>query len=128
MYPESTPFKGGLRQAQPSRRLLVAYKMKNMTQKPIVIQIIGAPVACEEGVKDTWRQTAKWTAGQLATRFGAAVAVHYFDLFDPDCPPLPADAQLPLVLINGELFSSGGIISAPRIRRHLEGLGTAVHK
>ncbi|MCZ7573573.1 MAG: hypothetical protein M5U01_33900 [Ardenticatenaceae bacterium] len=47
----------------------------------------------------------------------------YFDLFDPACPPLPAGAQLPLVLVNGDLLSSGGQISMPAIRRRLEALG-----
>jgi hypothetical protein len=73
-----------------------------------------------DGVKETWRDVAQLVGGQLERRFGAAVTVRYYDLFDPDCPPLPAEAQLPVTLINGELFSSGGIISAPRIRRYLE--------
>ena len=87
-----------------------------------VVQIIGAPVACAEGVKDTWRDVAKWAAGQLVARFGSAVRVDYLDLFDPACPPLPAGAQLPLVLVNGQVVSSGGKVSVPAIRRHLEAL------
>lgn len=87
-----------------------------------VVQIIGAPVACAEGVKETWRDVAAWAAGQLASRFGAAVRVDYLDLFDPACPPLPDGAQLPLVLVNGQVVSSGGKVSVPAIRRHLEGL------
>jgi len=90
---------------------------------PAIIQIIGAPVACIEGVKETWREMAGWTAGQLHNRFGPAVQVHYFDLFDPDCPPLPLDSQLPLVLINGQMVPSNGKISLPAIRRHLASLG-----
>ena len=47
----------------------------------------------------------------------------YFDLFDPDCPTLPDLAQLPLVLIDGKVLSSGGKISVPAIRKQIEGLG-----
>jgi hypothetical protein len=91
--------------------------------QPARVQIIGTVVACADGVKDTWRETAAWAAQKLAERFGGAVRAEYFDLFDPHCPALPAGAQIPVVLINGELFSSGGKISVPAIRRHLEALG-----
>ncbi len=90
---------------------------------PVVIQIVGAPVACAEAVKDSWREVAAWAANQLHARFGDAVRVDYFDLFDPACPTLPADAQLPLILVNGEILSSGGKISVPAIRKRLESLG-----
>jgi hypothetical protein len=89
----------------------------------VTISIIGAPLACEDGVKDRWREVAGWAAEQLYNRFGTTIHVQYFDLFDPDCPPLPPEAQLPLVLINGQTLSSGGKISVPSIRRHLESLG-----
>jgi hypothetical protein len=85
-----------------------------------LVQIIGAPVACAGGVKETWREIASLAGVQLRQRFGVAVQVAYFDLFDPGCPPLPPGSQLPLVLINGELFSSGGKISIPAIRKQLE--------
>ncbi len=88
-----------------------------------VVQIIGAPVACAEGVQETWRNLATWAAGQLAGRFGDKVQVEYFDLFDPACPALPAGAQLPLIFVNGEVLSSGGKISVPAIRKRLEALG-----
>ncbi len=88
-----------------------------------LVQMIGAPVACGEGVKDTWRDVAKHAADQLRARFGDSVQVQYFDLFDPTCPALPAGAQLPLVLIEGEVLSSGGKISVPAIRKRVEALG-----
>ncbi len=88
-----------------------------------VVQIIGAPVACAEGVKETWRDVAKHTADQLSSRFGDQVIVRYFDLFEPDCPALPDGAQLPLVLLNGEILSSGDKISVPAIRKRIEALG-----
>lgn len=88
----------------------------------IVVQIVGTPVGCAAGVKDTWREVAGWTAGQLRTRFGDAVRVEYYDLFDPACPALPPDAQLPLVTVNGAVVTSGGKISVPAIRKRLEEL------
>ncbi len=88
--------------------------------KVVSVRIVGAPIACEGGVKDTWRDTAKWAEGQLKARFGEAVQVQYFDLFDADCPPMPANAQLPLVLVEDEVVISGGKISIPIIRRKVE--------
>ena len=89
---------------------------------PIVVQIIGAPIACAEGLKDSWREMARWAAGQLQNRFGDAVRVEYYDLFDPTCPQLPPDAQLPLVLIESEVISSGGKLPVSAIRKRLESL------
>jgi len=88
----------------------------------VSVQIIGAPIACKEGVKDTWRETAAWAGGQLRQRFGDVVQVQYYDLFDPDCPPMPADAQLPLILVDSKLLNSGGKISVPDIRKRIETL------
>ncbi len=90
---------------------------------PVKVQIIGAPVACKEGVKDSWREVAEWAAGQLKGRFGEAVQVHYFDMFDPTCPPMPPGIQLPLVMVNDQVLSSGGKISVPAIRKRLQELG-----
>lgn len=87
-----------------------------------VVQIIGAPIFCKEGVKDSWRQVADWAAGQLKARFGEAVSVQYFDLIDSACPPIPPGAQLPLVLVNGEVLSSGGKISVPAIRKRIQAI------
>jgi hypothetical protein len=87
---------------------------------PVIVRIVGAPIACKEGVKDSWRDVATWAAGQLIGRFGEAVQVRYFDLLDPECPRLPADAQLPLVLVEDQVVSSGGKISVPVIRRKIE--------
>lgn len=91
------------------------------------IHIIGAPVACAEGVKETWRDLAGWMGGKLKARYGTAVSITYYDLFDPNCPPLPPDTQLPLVLVNGDVVTSGGKLSMPSIRRHLDALGVQSH-
>ncbi len=93
----------------------------------VTVQIIGVPIACKDGVKDSWREVAAWAAGQLKARFGEDVQVKYYDLFDADCPSIPAGAQLPLVLVNGEVVSSGGKISVPAIRRKVEEC-TATHR
>lgn len=86
------------------------------------VQIIGSPVACAEGVRETWRELAQWAAQQLRRRYGPAVRVTYYDLFDAGCPPLPEGAQLPLVLVNGEVLTSGGKLSLPAIRRRLDAI------
>lgn len=85
-----------------------------------LVQIISAPVACPEGTKDSWREVSNWVRGQLRARFGEGVEVRYYNLFDTDCPPLPADANLPFVLIDGEVASSGDKISIPLLRQKLE--------
>ena len=90
----------------------------------VLVQIVGAPVACGEGTNDSWRGVSRWLAGQLKIRFGDGVQVNYYNLFDVDCPPMPAQAQLPLVLIEGEALSSGGKISMPLLYKKLE---TLVH-
>ena len=96
--------------------------------EPAIVQIIGAPVACAEGMKETWRDLAGWIGGKLRVRYGTAVTITYFDLFEPNCPLLPPDTQLPLVLIDGQVFSSGGKLSMPAIRRHLDALGVSPKK
>jgi hypothetical protein len=65
---------------------------------------------------------AAWAAEKLVAQFGEAVRVQYVDLFDVDCPPLPPGAQLPVLLVNDEILSSGGKISIPAIRQRLEAL------
>jgi hypothetical protein len=92
-------------------------------EMPIVVQVVGAPVACVGGVKETWRDVANWAGAQLAVRFGEAVRIEYFDLLEPACPSLPPDAQLPLVLVDGEVLSSGGKLSIPALCHRLEELG-----
>ena len=90
----------------------------------ISVHIVGAlTAACGAGVTDTWRELSEWAAQQLAAYVGSAVRVTYFDLLDPGCPPLPPDAQLPLLLVNGEVLSTGGKISVPAIRKRIEALG-----
>lgn len=95
--------------------------MLRMTS-PIMVQIVGAPIACSGGVKDSWRDVAGWAAGQLKARFGEDVSVQYYELFDANCPSIPEGAQLPLVLVNGDVLSSGGKISVPLIRKQVEAL------
>ena len=91
-----------------------------MMNNPIEVKIVGAPVACEEGVNELWRDVATWAGDQLNLRFGNKVITRYFDLFDPECPTIPPESQLPIVLVNEKLVSSGGKISIPLIRKEIE--------
>jgi hypothetical protein len=90
--------------------------------KPVLVQIVGVPSACKEGVKDSWREVSAWTARQLKTYFGDDVQVKYYDLFDADSPPVPTGSQLPLVLVNNEAVISGGKISIPIIRSKIHAI------
>lgn len=90
--------------------------------KPVLVQIVGAPIACKEGLKDTWREVAGWAAGQLQARFGEHVRVQYSDLFDPACPSLPPGMKLPVVMVNEEVLMNGEKISVPVIRRKIEAI------
>ena len=84
---------------------------------PVLVQIVGAPVACATGTTTTWRSVSAYVADQLTLYFGDDVRVVYHDLFDAGCPPLPEGGQLPLVLVDGAVVSSGGKLSVPTIRR-----------
>ncbi len=84
------------------------------------VDMIGAPVACKDGIRETWREVAAWAAGQLRSRFGDQVRVQYYDLFDPQCPAIPPKGQLPVVMVDGQVISCGGKISIPLIRKYLE--------
>ena len=87
------------------------------------VEIIGAPVACENGIQETWRDVADWVADQLKTLYKDSVQVRYYDLFDPSCPEMPPEGQLPVVFIDRVVLSCGGKINISRIRRKLEELG-----
>jgi len=97
--------------------------LTNHDDAQVIVTIIGAAIACKEGINDSWREVAGWAARQLTTRCGEAVQVKYYDLFDPECPVIPSGTQLPLVLVNGDVISNGGKISVPAIRKRIEGLG-----
>jgi hypothetical protein len=89
------------------------------------VKIVAAPVACKDGIQDTWRDVAEWAEGQLKARFGDQVEVQYFDLFDLQCPAIPPDSQLPVVLVDDRCISSGGKISISLIRRTIEEMDQA---
>ncbi|HET9909930.1 MAG TPA: hypothetical protein VFQ23_25000 [Anaerolineales bacterium] len=90
--------------------------------KPVLVQIVGAQVACTDGLKDAWREVSSWAARQLSAHFGNRVDVKYYDVFDADCPSMPIEAQLPLVLVNGEVTINGGKISITAIRRKVDSI------
>lgn len=87
------------------------------------IEIIGSLIACSEGVRDDWRQIAKWLGDKLTTQYGSRVEVKYYDLFDEPKPDLPENASLPVVMINRRVISQGEKISIPRIKAELENIG-----
>lgn len=89
----------------------------------ILVKIVAAPVACKDGLKETWREVAAWAGDRLTAQYGDEISVRYFDLFDPDCPSIPANSQLPVVLVNDVVVSSGGKVSIPLIRKKIEELG-----
>ena len=94
----------------------------------VSVVIVAAPIACGPGVRDTWRQLSSWVAGQLQHAYGETVDVQYFDIFEAGCPPLPPDAgELPLVLVDGRMVSSGGKLSVPLIRRAVEAAHDRCH-
>jgi len=88
--------------------------------KSVLVQIVGAPIACKDGLKDSWRGVSVWVAGQLHARFGENVQLEYYDLFDAACPSMVENAKLPLVIVEGEVISTGGKISVPLIRQTIE--------
>ena len=88
----------------------------------VIVVIVGAPIACADGIKDSWREVAAWVGRQLEAQFGKLVRVGYYDLFDLKCPTLPENAQLPVVMVNGNLVSSGGKVSLPLIKDKIKQL------
>ena len=92
--------------------------MKGIT----LVQIVGTPVACADGIKESWQEVATWTKHKLSERFGEMVKVEYYDLFDPSCPSLPENSKIPVVLIDGKIFSNGGKISLIAIRKSIEAI------
>lgn len=94
----------------------------------IRIQMVGTQVACVDGVKDTWREIGDWAKDQLTAQFGSIIAFEYYDLFEPDCPELPQVAQLPLILVEGELVINGSKVSIPVIRKKIEAMVACQHQ
>lgn len=90
--------------------------------KNILVKVIGTPVACKDGLKETWRDVAGWASDRLKTQYGDRISVRYYDLFDLDCPPIPANSLLPVVMVNEIVVSSGGKISPRLIKERIEEL------
>lgn len=92
------------------------------------IQVHVAVVAVSGGAcagKPTWETATGFLRRQLQRRFGVSVSVEYVELFSPGSLDLPAVLQgigdgslrLPVVLVNGEVLTSGtklneGLIAA----------------
>lgn len=95
--------------------------MLRRMNRMILVKIVGAPVACQDGVKEIWRELAEWAARQLQARYGDHVYVRYYDIFDPECPALPPDCTLPVVFVDDQLVVNNGKVSIPLIRDKIEG-------
>lgn len=100
--------------------------------RTIIVRVFGVPTANSCGPQDGWRDATEWVARSFKGYFGDQVRVEYHDLFSAadTFPPVlelvaRGEAQPPLVFIGDELFSSGGRISGPAIRRRLESLRLA---
>ncbi len=96
----------------------------------VVVRVYGAPMACSTGVTDAWRDVATLMGRQWKERFGDRVDFEYVDLFGPEASRFPHvlaqvsqdNLALPLVYVDDELFSSGGKLNGPAIRRRIEAL------
>ncbi len=99
--------------------------------KPITVRVFGVATSTNCGCQEGWRDATEWVARSLKSYFGDKICVEYQDLFlsaPTDFPQVlelleHGEAQPPLVFIGEELFSSGGRISGPAIRKRLEALG-----
>jgi disulfide oxidoreductase YuzD len=99
----------------------------------VAVRVFGVPTAGTCGQQDGWRDATEWIARSLKAHFGEQIRVEYYDLFSAALDAFPnvmelvgqGEAQPPLVFVGDELFSSGGRISGPAIRRRLEILGLA---
>ena len=85
---------------------------------PDPVQALVAVVAVSGGScagKPTWETATGLLRSQLQRRFGEAVSVEYIELFSPRSLELPEVLQgigdetlrLPVVLVNGEVLTSG---------------------
>lgn len=91
-----------------------------MSTRKIKVEIIASPIACEEGIRDDWRDLSKWLSSKLDVIYGNLVTVQYFDIFDSNCPPLPPQAQLPIIKVGEQVLSMGEKLSMPRIREQID--------
>lgn len=93
-----------------------------MNSQSIRVEIIGCQIACSQGVRDDWRDLAKWIGSKLDAFYGRQVVIRYYDLLDADTPPLPNQAKLPIVMVNGEVISMGGKILMGLIRKKIDSI------
>lgn len=88
------------------------------------VLIAGLPSAASCPPERTWRAAAGFVAQRLQARFGDEVTIDYVDLFSPemaghsDVERAIADGlDLPLVLLDGAVHSSGGKLNVSAIER-----------
>ena len=115
----------GFRQAYLSQHLMCL--ADNLMAKA-QIKIVGALIACSEGLRDDWRNVSCWVAGVLKETYGDQISLKYFDLFEEGKPDLPKDAVLPIIILNDKVISMGGKISIPLIKKRTERNGHRINK
>jgi len=94
------------------------------------VRVFGAHTSSCGTIADAWRDIAKMIAGHLGKVFGDGVCVEYVDIFGLEMSDHPdvlsrilrENLQVPVVYIDEVLFSSGGKINGPALRRKIEEL------
>ena len=96
----------------------------------IIVRIFGVPVAgCKPG--KTWRDAASFAKNLLTLRFGSKIEVEYIEFLSPEWEKFPnitdlintGQAQIPIVMVNDEILSSGGKVNVGKIEKYLLNMG-----
>ncbi len=94
--------------------------MLRVKDQIITVEIIGAKIACSQGLRDDWRNLAEWIGSKFDILYNGRVITIYYDLFDENHPLLPENAKLPVVIVDHEIFSMGGKIAMSLIRKKID--------
>lgn len=95
---------------------------------PIQVRVAVLAVSCGSCAgKPTWESAAAVLRCQLQRRFGESVTVEYIELFSPRSLELPRILQgigdeslrLPVVLVNGEVLTSGTKLNEAAVARRI---------
>jgi disulfide oxidoreductase YuzD len=94
--------------------------------QPVTVTVLAPPSTPCSG-KVTWQAATATLKERLERRFGAQVRVEYVELFSPESFSFVAvmeglqqeKYQLPVVLVQGEIVSSGAKLHEGLIARHV---------
>ncbi|MEN3203291.1 MAG: hypothetical protein ABDK87_06125 [Atribacterota bacterium] len=96
----------------------------------VLVRIFGIPIkGCKPG--KSWEDAARITREILTSKFGESVDVEYIEFLPSRWKQFPevvdliraGEAQIPIVMVNDVMISSGGKIDVGRIERYLLGMG-----